>query len=247
MTLSLLLLWVRRGRIRLPGARGLLLTATFGVIWFAGYTVVFNWAGHFLDAGTISMLVNLAPLLVALGAGALFGEGFPRQLFTGMAVSLLGIVLITLAGSTGDLALAGILIAMLAAVLYAVGMLVQKVALQHTDPLTATWIACLAGTLALVPFIGSAVEEVASASTGSIIGAVYMGIGPTAIAFWCWGYAMMQLPAGRVAASSLAVPALVVVMAAVALGELPPPLALIGGGICLLGVGVAQWRRAAPR
>lgn len=164
-----------------------------------------------------------------------------------MAVSLLGIVLITLAGSTGDLALAGILIAMLAAVLYAVGMLVQKVALQHTDPLTATWIACLAGTLALVPFIGSAVEEVASASTGSIIGAVYMGIGPTAIAFWCWGYAMMQLPAGRVAASSLAVPALVVVMAAVALGELPPPLALIGGGICLLGVGVAQWRRAAPR
>ncbi|MGO1522326.1 MAG: DMT family transporter [Nesterenkonia sp.] len=247
VTLSLLLLWVRRGRIRLPGARGLLLTATFGVIWFAGYTVVFNWAGHFLDAGTISMLVNLAPLLVALGAGALFGEGFPRQLFTGMAVSLLGIVLITLAGSTGDLALAGILIAMLAAVLYAVGMLVQKVALQHTDPLTATWIACLAGTLALVPFIGSAVEEVASASTGSIIGAVYMGIGPTAIAFWCWGYAMMQLPAGRVAASSLAVPALVVVMAAVALGELPPPLALIGGGICLLGVGVAQWRRAAPR
>lgn len=247
VTLSLLLLWVRRGRIRLPGARGLLLTATFGVIWFAGYTVVFNWAGHFLDAGTISMLVNLAPLLVALGAGALFGEGFPRQLFTGMAVSLLGIVLITLAGSTGDLALAGILIAVLAAVLYAVGMLVQKVALQHTDPLTATWIACLAGTLALVPFIGSAVEEVASASTGSIIGAVYMGIGPTAIAFWCWGYAMMQLPAGRVAASSLAVPALVVVMAAVALGELPPPLALIGGGICLLGVGVAQWRRAAPR
>lgn len=247
VTLSLLLLWVRRGRIRLPGPRGLLLTATFGVIWFAGYTVVFNWAGHFLDAGTISMLVNLAPLLVALGAGALFGEGFPRQLFTGMAVSLLGIVLITLAGSTGDLALAGILIAVLAAVLYAVGMLVQKVALQHTDPLTATWIASLAGTLALVPFIGSAVEEVASASTGSIIGAVYMGIGPTAIAFWCWGYAMMQLPAGRVAASSLAVPALVVVMAAVALGELPPPLALIGGGICLLGVGVAQWRRATPR
>ena len=247
VTLTVLLLWVRRGRIRLPAGRGLLLTAAFGVIWFAGYTLAFNWAGHFLDAGTIAMLVNLAPLMVALGAGALFGEGFPRQLFTGMAVSLLGIVLITLAGSTGDLALAGILIAVLAAVLYAAGMLVQKLALQHTNPLTATWIACLAGTVALVPFIAEATAEIGTASSGSIIGAVYMGIGPTALAFWCWGYAMMQFPAGRVAASSLAVPALVVVMAALALGELPPPLALTGGAICLVGVGVAQWRRTAPR
>lgn len=247
VTLTVLLLWVRRTRLRMPTGRGLLLASTFGVIWFAGYTVVFNWAGHFLDAGTIAMLVNLAPLMVALGAGALFGEGFPRQLFTGMAVSLVGIVLITLAGSTGDLALAGILIAVLAAMLYAAGMLVQKVALRHTDPLTATWIACLAGTVALVPFIPATIEEVGAASAGSIIGAVYMGIGPTAVAFWFWGYAMMQFPAGRVAASSLAVPALVVVMAAVVLGELPPHLALLGGGICLVGVGVAQWRRGGSR
>ena len=246
-TLTLLLLWVRRGRFRLPGRRGLALTAAFGLIWFAGYTLVFNWAGHYLDAGTIAMLVNLAPLMIALGAGVFFGEGFPRRLFTGMAVSLLGIGLITVAGSTGALALTGMVIALLAAVLYAAGMLVQKLALQHTDPLTATWVACLAGTLALVPFIGQTLQEVAAASAGSIIGAVYMGVGPTAVAFWFWGYAMMQFPAGRVAASSLAVPAIVVVMAAFALGELPPALALAGGAICLVGVAIAQWRRAAPR
>lgn len=247
LTLTMLLLWVRRGRLRLPSRRGILLTAAFGVLWFAGYTLVFNWAGHYLDAGTIAMLVNLAPLMVALGAGAFFGEGFPRQLFTGMTVSLVGIVLITAAGRTGDLALTGMLIALLAAVLYAAGMLVQKLALQHTDPLTATWIACLAGTLALLPFIGQTLTELPAASTGSIIAAIYMGIGPTALAFWCWGYAMMQFPAGRVAASSLAVPAVVVVMAAVTLGELPPPLALTGGAVCLLGVAISQWPRAGPR
>lgn len=247
LALTLLLLWARRGRLRLPGRRGIALTAAFGVIWFAGYTLVFNWAGHYLDAGTIAMLVNLAPLMVALGAGIFFGEGFPRQLFTGMAVSLVGIVLITAAGRTGDLALTGMLIALLAAVLYAAGMLVQKVALQHTDPLTATWIACLAGTLALLPFTGQTLQELPAASTASIIGAVYMGIGPTAVAFWFWGYAMMQFPAGRVAASSLAVPAIVVVMAGLTLGELPPTLALLGGAVSLMGVGIAQWRGAGPR
>lgn len=246
VALTLLLLWVRRGRITWPRRRGLMLTAGFGLIWFAAYTVVFNWAGHHLDAGTIAMLVNLAPLLIAVGAGFLFQEGFPRGLFTGMAVSLAGIVLITAAGSTGALALTGILIALLAAVLYAAGMLVQKVALRYTDPLTATWIACLAGTAALMPFAGQTLTEVTTASAGSLIGAVYMGIGPTAIAFWCWGYAMMHFPAGKVAASSLAVPAVVVVMAAVVLGELPPALAMIGGAVCLVGVAIAQ-RRTAPR
>lgn len=242
ITLSALLLWLRRGKLRLPGRRGLLLGAAFGVVWFAVYTLVFNWAGHFLDAGTIAMLVNLAPLLIALGGGLFFGEGFPRQLFAGMAVSLVGIGLITFAGTTGRLSLAGLLIALTAAVLYVAGMMIQKLTLRHTDPLTATWIACAAGVVALLPFIPQTIGEVGEASLGSIIGAVYMGVGPTAIAFIFWGYAMMHFPAGRVAASTLSVPAIVVVMAWIFLSEVPPGLAIIGGVICLIGVGIVQWR-----
>ncbi|RJN32325.1 DMT family transporter [Nesterenkonia natronophila] len=247
ITLSVMLLWLRRGRARLPGRRGLLLGAAFGVVWFAVYTLAFNWAGHFLDAGTIAMLVNLAPLMIALGGGFFFGEGFPRQLFAGMAVSLLGIGLITFAGTTGRLSLAGLLIALAAAVLYAVGMLIQKLTLRHTDPLTATWIACAAGVVALLPFIPQTIAEVGDASAGSIVGAVYMGIGPTALAFMFWGYAMMQFPAGRVAASTLSVPAIVVVMAWIFLAEVPPALAIIGGVICLVGVAIVQWRTPRRR
>ena len=247
VALSVLLLWLRRGKLRLPGRRGLLLGAAFGVVWFAVYTLAFNWAGHFLDAGTIAMLVNLAPLLVALGGGLFFGEGFPRQLFTGMAVSLIGIGLITFAGSTGRLSLAGLLIALGAAVLYAAGMLIQKLTLRHTDPLTATWIACVAGTAALLPFIPQTIGELGAASTASIIGTIYMGIGPTAVAFIFWGYAMMHFPAGRVAASTLMVPAIVVLMAWLFLAEVPPVLAIIGGVICLVGVAIAQFRRPRRR
>ena len=96
--LTILVLIASRGRIRLPSRRGLLLTAAYGVLWFAFYTVVLNWAGHWLDAGTTSLVVNLAPLMVALGAGLFFQERFPPGLFLGMAVSLLGIGLIAAAG-----------------------------------------------------------------------------------------------------------------------------------------------------
>lgn len=246
-TLTLLVLWVRKGRLHMPKRQALWLTATYGVMWFALYTVVFNWAGHFIDAGTISMLVNLAPLMVAIGAGFFFGEGFPRRLFIGMGISLLGISLITIAGSVGQLAIVGVLISAFSATLYAGGMLVQKLALRHTDPLTATWLACFAGTIALLPFAFQAVGEVSQVPTSTILWTVYMGIGPSALGFWFWGYAMMRFPAGKVAASSLTVPAIVVVMSALVLQELPPLLAALGGAICLIGVGIAQWKSPKKR
>ncbi|WP_049897353.1 DMT family transporter [Nesterenkonia massiliensis] len=248
LTLSALVLISRRGRPKMPGPRGLLLTAAFGVIWFAVYTLAFNWAGHFLDAGTVAMVVNLAPLMVGVAAVVVFKEAFPRRLFLGMLVSLSGIGFITAAGSTGQLAVAGLLIGFAAAVLYAAGMMVQKLALQHTDPLTATWLGCTSGLLALLPFLPQTFSELGwtgsgdGISTATLLGAVYMGIGPTALGFWFWGYAMTRFPTGRVASATLTVPAVVVVMSWLTLGEVPPPLAITGGAICLTGVALAQWR-----
>lgn len=245
--LTILVLIASRGRIRLPARRGLLLTAAYGLLWFAFYTVVLNWAGHWLDAGTTSLVVNLAPLMVALGAGFFFQERFPPGLFLGMTVALLGIGLIAAASGFGQIAIVGVLLAFLAAVLYAAGMLLQKAALKHTDPLTATWLACLTGTVSLLPFLGETVFQLQTAPTVAILGAIYMGIGPTALGFWFWGYAMNRFATGKVASASLAVPAVVVVMSALALGEAPPVTAIIGGAICLAGVGIAQLYRPDVR
>lgn len=246
-TLTLLVLWMRRGRPILPRGRGLWLTAAFGVTWFAVYTLVFNWAGHFLDAGTVAMVVNFAPLMVGIGAVVFFKEEFSRKLYTGMLISLTGIGLITLAGSTGQLALAGLAVAFVAALLYAGGMLLQKLVLRDVDPLTATWLGCMAGTIALLPFAHSTVTAWGELPAETMLAAIYMGIGPSALGFWFWGYAMNHFPTGKVASATLAVPAVVVIMSALTLGEVPPLLAIIGGAVCLTGVGIAQLRRPRRR
>ena len=54
-----------------PRGKALKLIIAYGVAWFAGYTVVLNQAEHHLDAGTAAMLVNVAPILVAVSAGLL--------------------------------------------------------------------------------------------------------------------------------------------------------------------------------
>ena len=145
-------------RPALPRGRGLALVLGYGVAWFGGYTVVLNWAEHHLDAGTAAMLVNVAPLLVAVVAGIVFGEGFPRPLVVGLVVAFGGVVLIAL-GSRVAPAIdgLGIVLGLLAAVLYAAGVLTQKVALRSVEPVAATWVGCAAGLLATLPFAPQAV------------------------------------------------------------------------------------------
>ncbi len=53
------------------------LTVVCGVAWFAVYNVALNAADQRVDAGTTAMLVNIGPILIAVFAGLLLGEGFP--------------------------------------------------------------------------------------------------------------------------------------------------------------------------
>src|SRR6476661_2833237 len=52
----------------------------YGVMWFGGYNVALNAAEHMLDAGTAALLINVNPILVAVMAGVILKEGFPRWL-----------------------------------------------------------------------------------------------------------------------------------------------------------------------
>ena len=231
---------------RLPRGRALILAIAYGVAWFGGYTVVLNWAEHHLDAGTSAMLVNVAPILIALLAGVFFGEGLPRPLFVGMGIAFGGVIMISLATGAGSSDSLGLILGLTAAGLYTVGMLVQKVVLRTVDALALTWTGCAAGLLATLPFIGQTVHQVAAAPISATLGAAFLGIGPTAIGFSSWAYAQSKINTGKLAAVALIIPAVALVMSAVALRELPPPLSMAGGLLCLVGVAISR-RRAAAR
>ncbi|AWB95843.1 EamA family transporter [Agromyces badenianii] len=228
----------------LPRPRALALIAVYGVLWFAGYTFVLNLAERHLDAGTVAMLVNIAPLLVALAAGVLLKEGFPRPLMVGIGIAFAGVVIIATGGIGAHSEPIGIALGILAAVLYAAGVLVQKVALREADALSATWIGCVIGAAVLLPFLPQTVVELSDAPVPAVLAVVYLGVFPTAIAFLLWAYVLKRSPAGATASATLAVPAIVVVLSWLLLGELPTVFGMIGGALCLAGV---AWSRRAPR
>lgn len=51
------------------------LIAACGVLWLAIYTVALNAGEQHVDAGTAALLVNVAPLLIAFGAGCSSARG----------------------------------------------------------------------------------------------------------------------------------------------------------------------------
>ncbi|MEV7190406.1 DMT family transporter [Streptomyces sp. NPDC093510] len=236
------ILLVRREGI--PPREAWLGIAASGVLWFGAYMVALNWGEREVDAGTASMIVNVGPILMALLGGWLLKEGFPPKLMAGMTVSFAGAVVVGIAtsGGSGSSSLLGVLLCLLAAVAYAVGVVLQKPTLKHATPLQVTTFGALVGAVACLPFVGQFVSEAGRAPASATLQVVYLGVFPTALAFSTWAYAISHSTAGKMGTTTYAVPVLVILMSWLFLDEVPGRLALLGGLLCLSGVAVSRMR-----
>jgi len=235
--LSLVLIghtWVR------PTRREWAQVISYGIIWFGFYNVALNIAEHTLDAGTTAMIVNIGPILIALGAGIFLREGIPKWLAIGAAVAFGGVVLIGIGTGGASIDGVGIAWALAAAVGYAAGVLLQKPALRRLPNRQVTFLGCATGMVACLPFAGALVSDIQSAPLQSLLGVVYLGAIPTALAFSTWAYALSRMPASQLGVSTYLVPPLAIVFGVIAFAEVPVPLAIAGGVLCLVGVALSR-------
>ncbi len=235
-----------RPRRRLPRGRSLGLVLLYGLAWFGGYNLLLNAGERHLDAGTSAMLVNVAPVLIALAAGWLLKEGFPRRLLLGLAVAFGGVVVISVGDGSHRGDAAGVWLTLAAAVLYSIGVLSQKFALRTVPAVQATWLGCTAAAIAVMPFAAQTIHELAHARAGDILLAVYLGAFPTALGFLLWAFALSRSTAGTLGSTTLAVPAIAVLMSWILLSQLPTATAGVGGAVCLIGVVIATARLRRP-
>ncbi|EST21835.1 membrane protein [Streptomyces roseochromogenus subsp. oscitans DS 12.976] len=245
--LGLGVIWTIRREGLPPRAawRGILLS---GVLWFGLYMVVLNWGEQQVDAGTAALVVNVGPLLIALLGARLLGDPMPPRLLAGMAVSFAGAVTVglSMSGGGGNSVL-GVALCLLAAVAYAGGVVAQKPALGHGSALQVTTFGCLVGAVGCLPFAGQLVHQAAHAPLSATLNMLYLGVFPTALAFTTWAYALARSTASRMGATTYAVPALVVLMSWLVLGEVPGVLTMAGGVLCLAGVAVSRSRARGGR
>ena len=223
-----------------PTRRELWLLVVAGLLWFGVYNVVLNEAERRVDAGTASMLVLVAPIFIVALAAAFLKERTTPYLLSGGALAFAGVLVIGLATSTRQATLIGVILCVVAAVSSAVGMVAEKPALDRISALQATWICCAVGALVCLPFAPVLVRELRAAPASGIAWLLFLGIFPTSIAFTAWAYALARGTAGRLALTAYLVPPITIVMSWLILGETPRGVAVLGGGLCLVGVYVAR-------
>ena len=223
----------------LPPRSAWLPIGAFGVLFLGAYSVALNAAERRVDAGTAAMIVNTGPLLIALVAGILLGEGFPPALLAGCCVAVAGCVVIGLATTRADgRSGTGLVLLVAATVAYAAAVVVQKVALTRASAFQVTWLGCAAATVVCLPFAVGLVRD-----GGRALGwLVYLGALPTALGFATWSFALRRTTAGRTAALNYLIPIVAIALGWAYLGERPPLLAVAGGVLCLGGVWIARRR-----
>jgi drug/metabolite transporter (DMT)-like permease len=237
---------VSRGLPR-PSGRDWLGLVVIGTLWFGVYNVALNQGEHHVDAGTSAMLIQISPVLIAVLATLFLGERFTTWLAVGLLLAFAGVVVIGVSQPGGHNDLAGVLLCLLAALVYSIALVVQKPLVSRLSALHVTWLACTVGAVACLPFAGQLVSATGDASASDIWWVVYLGLFPTAIAFTTYAFALQHMTASSLGITTYLVPPLTIAMGWIFLGETPPGMAYVGGGLALVGVAIARRKPRAPK
>jgi drug/metabolite transporter (DMT)-like permease len=238
-------------RIRLPRAKDLPALLACGATGMTAYQLLLNTGERTVNAPTASLLVATTPIYSTLIAARVLGERVRARRWLGIAIGFAGSAEIALAHGPGLEVSGGVLVVLGAAVAQAVYHVTQKPLLARYSGQEVATYAMWAGTALALPLAWPAVHALPRAGgggAGAALALLFLGLGPSALGFVTWAYAGARLDVGHATASLYLVPVVTIAISFLWLGELPRPLALVGGAIAVGGVALASpGRRYAER
>lgn len=231
------LLAASKGRSLLKaGPRDWLGFWSLGLTGIVVYHVALNTGEQTVSAGAASLLVNTAPVFTVLLAVVFLGDRLGKRGILGMTIACGGAALVSVTAGDGLTLDKGAFWILLAAVAQAFYFIVQKNMLSRYGALELTTISTWCGCLMLGVFAPELIDKVANAPRGATLVGLYLGVGPSAIAYLSWAYVVSRLSVSRAVAYLYLVPALALVIGYLVLDETPTLLSLVGGAATIFGV-----------
>ena len=226
---------VRRARAALERHRWALLVSGAGLgVYQALYFLGVQYVGV-----SISTLVSLAvaPVVITLGLAAA-RRAMPNPIaLTTLGAAIAGLVLISLhpGGSGGSHPLWGVLASVGSGLGYAGTTLLNRRLVADGDPLLLTATTSLIGAVVLVPFAAATLSWPHDGVSSFWL--VYIGIVPTAIAYWLFYAGLRTTPTETAGVLTLLEPLTAAVLAAIVLHETLSTAGRLGAVLMLLAIG----------
>jgi drug/metabolite transporter (DMT)-like permease len=206
-------------------------------IFTAGDFSLWNSSLAFTTAANATLLGNTAPLWVAIGAWLIFREKLNRGFWLGLALALMGAVLIM--GS--DFLLhprlgIGDLMASSAAIFYASYMLSTQRGRQNIDPFRYTWLVGISASVAILVVNLMLRNQLLGYDAQTWLVFLGTAIVSQTIGYISISYALGHLPAHVVSPTMVGQPMMTTLLAIPLLAEVPTMIQLLGGLIALSGI-----------
>jgi drug/metabolite transporter (DMT)-like permease len=237
--------WRQGFRPRMAMEKRFVLFGLTGMVLHLGFEIL---GLRFTSASSAVLIIATAPVVTLAFSIMFLKERVTRRQLVGIALSIVGVVLITGARAADGYALSwlGNLLVFAGVVMWGVFTVQGKrMAVEHSW-LVSTTAATSAAILLTVPLaaVEIGVQGAPTFTTGGVLALVYLGVLAQAVAYGLWNLALEHVDASIAGPYVNLVPVVGVVLA-LGTGESLTPLQLIGGATVAAGVWLNHRRAAA--
>lgn len=205
-----------------------------GIFGVAVYHVSLNAGETMVSSGVASLIIATAPVFVLIFSYFLLDESITFRKVAGIALSLLGVYVLTDPRSGGNpIGVLLVFLGTLSAGIYTVG---GKIMMKKYSPQTLTAYAMILGTIPLLIYSESSISKIVNATPLLIFSVVFLGIFPTYISYQGWYYFLNKEEASRASVFLQTIPLVSIVAGNMLLNEPVTAYTILGGFLIIGGV-----------
>ncbi|MCD1126480.1 O-acetylserine/cysteine exporter [Jinshanibacter sp. LJY008] len=247
------LLFVARPKIPFRLLLGYGLAISFGQFAFLFSAIKFG-----MPAGLASLVLQSQAFFTIIIAASVFNERLQAKQFAGIALAIVGVLVLVEASLNGqDVTMLGFMLTLAAAFCWASGNIFNKLIMQHEARPAVMSLVVWSALIPIIPFLlasalfeGSQLmlQSLIEIDTITILSLVYLAFVATIIGYGIWGALLGRYETWRIAPLSLLVPVVGMASSTLLLGETLTLLQLLGALLIMAGLyinvfGLRVWRR----
>lgn len=223
--------------IRKPKKKDILWFFLSGGLGFTLYMITFNTGIQTLTSATSSIIIATTPIMTAVVASKYYGEKIKNLGWFTIVLAFVGVLILLMWDGVFSINIGLIWTIGAAIVFCGYNILNRKLSSMGYTALEIVTYSMVCGTILLSVFSLQGITQIMTAGPRHILSVIYLGVMPSAMAYFFWGKAMsLAEKTSEVTNFMFVTPLLSTVLGFILLKEIPNMGTFIGGAIIISSI-----------